>query len=218
MLTIGEKIKYFRTQRSLTQTQLAELSGLHPVSVRKYETNKMQPQYPQLERMASALGVSVGAIAGTDISSIRFETEGDLMGLLISWYKAKILIIEGTRGENNLIDADSACLKLSPLFRRYFQAFCEKEQKKETIQMDDLSLRLITLSSFKKLLQWESIYDSYCQMQNKYASDPSAAVQSALQDLANTLELTEMNLQASLLILNLPQGGLAVKPIAGILP
>ena len=63
MLTIGEKIKYFRTQRGLTQTQLAEYSGLHPVSVRKYETNKMQPQLPQIERIAFALGVSVGAIA-----------------------------------------------------------------------------------------------------------------------------------------------------------
>ena len=33
----------------------------------------------------------------------------------------------------------------------------------------------------------------------------------ALQEMADTIELTEMNLQASLLILNLPQGGLTVK-------
>jgi transcriptional regulator with XRE-family HTH domain len=211
MLTIGEKIRYFRTQRGLTQAQLAEYSGLHPVSVRKYETNKMQPQLPQIERIASALGVSVGAIAGTDTASIRYETEGDLMGLLISWYKAGILCIEGKRGENNVIDVDTAQLKFTPGFRRFFYAVSETDNKKETIRMDDLSLRFMTDSAFKKLLQWEGLYHSYRLMQQKYEGNPDSTVQSALQEMADTLELTEMNLQASLLILNLPQGGLTVK-------
>ena len=130
MLTIGEKIKYFRTQRGLTQAQLAEYSGLHPVSVRKYETNKMQPQLPQIERIASALGVSVGAIAGTDTASIRYETEGDLMGLLISWYKAGILCIEGKRGENNVIDVDTAQLKFAPASADSFMLFLRQITKK----------------------------------------------------------------------------------------
>ena len=46
-MTIGEKIKYCRKQIGITQDKLAELTGIHPVSIRKYETNKM-------------LGVSVG--------------------------------------------------------------------------------------------------------------------------------------------------------------
>ena len=48
-------------------------------------------------------------------------------------------------------------------------------------------------------------------MRQKYEGNPSTAVQGALQEMADTIELTEMNLQASLLILNLPQGGLTVK-------
>ena len=40
MLTVGDKIKYFRKQRGMTQAQLAELTGIHPVSIRKYEINK----------------------------------------------------------------------------------------------------------------------------------------------------------------------------------
>ena len=33
MLTVGDKIKYFRKQRGMTQAQLAELTGIHPVSI-----------------------------------------------------------------------------------------------------------------------------------------------------------------------------------------
>ena len=58
-MTIGEKIKYCRKQIGITQDKLAELTGIHPVSIRKYETNKMQPQPPQLEKIAAALGKEV---------------------------------------------------------------------------------------------------------------------------------------------------------------
>ena len=54
-MTIGEKIKYCRKQIGITQDKLAELTGIHPVSIRKYETNKMRPQPPQLEKIAAAL-------------------------------------------------------------------------------------------------------------------------------------------------------------------
>ena len=103
----------------------------------------MQPQLPQIERIAFALGVSVGAIAGTDTASIRYETEGDLMELLISWYKAGILFIEGKRGENNVIDVDTAQLKFTPAFRRFFYAVSETDNKTETIRMDDLLLNVL---------------------------------------------------------------------------
>ena len=58
MLTIGDRIKYFRKRRGLTQAQLAECTGIHPVSIRKYETNKMQPQLSQIEKIADALCLS----------------------------------------------------------------------------------------------------------------------------------------------------------------
>ena len=61
-MTIGEKIKYCRKQIGITQDKLAELTGIHPVSIRKYETNKMQPQPPQLEKIAAALGVRMAVI------------------------------------------------------------------------------------------------------------------------------------------------------------
>ena len=69
-MTIGEKIKYCRKQIGITQDKLAELTGIHPVSIRKYETNKMQPQPPQLEKIAAALGVSYNALNGSDAAAL----------------------------------------------------------------------------------------------------------------------------------------------------
>ena len=47
----------------MTQSQLAERTGIHPVSIRKYETNKTIPQPEQIRRIADVLCVSYTAIA-----------------------------------------------------------------------------------------------------------------------------------------------------------
>ena len=102
-MTIGEKIKYFRKRIGITQAKLAELSGIHPVSIRKYETNKMVPQAAQIDRLAEALSVSSFALAGIE-NNIRLETVGDFMGLMIMLIKTKIVSINGEREENGMIN------------------------------------------------------------------------------------------------------------------
>ncbi|MEE1047748.1 MAG: helix-turn-helix transcriptional regulator, partial [Clostridia bacterium] len=106
-MTIGEKIKYFRKRIGITQAKLAERSGIHPVSIRKYEINRMVPQTPQIDRLAEALGVSSFALAGFE-NNIRLETVGDFMGLMIMLIKTKIVSINGEREENGMINADTA--------------------------------------------------------------------------------------------------------------
>ena len=101
-MTIGEKIKYCRKQIGITQDKLAELTGIHPVSIRKYETNKMQPQPPQLEKIAVALGVSYNALNGSDNAGLRLETVGDLMSVLMVLCNSGILQISGERGEQDV--------------------------------------------------------------------------------------------------------------------
>lgn len=39
-MDIGERIKFCRKHRGMTQDRLAEETGIHPVSIRKYETGK----------------------------------------------------------------------------------------------------------------------------------------------------------------------------------
>ena len=74
-MTIGEKIKYFRTRIGITQAKLAELSGIHPVSIRKYETNKMVPQAPQIDRIAETLGTHVFSSGITHVGGTKFQAK-----------------------------------------------------------------------------------------------------------------------------------------------
>lgn len=63
MLTIGDKIKYFRKQRGITQAQLAELTGWQPLS-------------QQIERIAQALWVSSGAFSSVHTDGIHLDKGG----------------------------------------------------------------------------------------------------------------------------------------------
>ena len=120
-MTIGEKIKYCRKQIGITQDKLAELTGIHPVSIRKYETNKMQPQPPQLEKIAAALGVSYNALNGSDTAGLRLETVGDLMGVLMVLCNSGILQINGARGEDTLLKDDTVSIYLNPVLSSYLE-------------------------------------------------------------------------------------------------
>ena len=120
-MTIGEKIKYCRKQIGITQDKLAELTGIHPVSIRKYETNKMQPQPPQLEKIAAALGVSYNALNGSDTAGLRLETVGDLMGVLMVLCNSGILQISGERGEDNLLKDNTVSIHLNPVLSSYLE-------------------------------------------------------------------------------------------------
>ena len=73
---------------------MAAMTGIHPVSIRKYETNKMHPQSAQIERLAEALQVNSSAISGSNSEIIHPETTGDLMGLLRVWHKSGIFILK----------------------------------------------------------------------------------------------------------------------------
>lgn len=58
-MDIGLRIKEKRNAAGLTQSQLAELSGVAVITIRQYESNKRQPRADQLRAIASALGVTV---------------------------------------------------------------------------------------------------------------------------------------------------------------
>lgn len=197
MLTVGDKIKYFRKQRGMTQAQLAELTGIHPVSIRKYETNKMQPQSQQIERIAEALRVNSSALSTSSSDIIHMETKGDLMGLLMLWHKSGILSIEGERGEDNLLDAATVHLQPNTVFGTYLALSCDQAKKEEVIHLDNLNVVLQDKSILQNLLRWESLYNGYVLMSAKYGDSDSEPVLAALNELKENLELIEMELQGN---------------------
>lgn len=77
---IGEKIKELRKNAHLTQKELAKLSGIAEITIRKYENNQRNPKKEQIERIARALNVDPFDIlaykdfdSNIDIDALRKE-------------------------------------------------------------------------------------------------------------------------------------------------
>ena len=156
-MTIGEKIKYCRKQIGITQDKLAELTGIHPVSIRKYETNKMQPQPPQLEKIAAALDVSYNALNGIDSAGMRLETVGDLMGVLMVLCNSNILQITGERGEDNLLKFETVNVQFNPILASYLELNYNTHGNQKTLSLKDVLLNIRSHRTFNDLLIWEKI-------------------------------------------------------------
>lgn len=204
-MTIGEKIKYFRTRIGITQSKLAEISGIHPVSIRKYETNKMIPQAQQIDRIAEALGVSSFAIAGFE-NNIRLETIGDFMGLLIMLIKTKLVVIEGERGTDNIYEAETVSFKVNPLISQFFNANTSEKE----FNASDIMYHLKRNNILDDILNWEKINYGYEKCAAKYSDTPDKNTQSALEQLKNDKEAIEMELQRSSILLD-TKGGIGVR-------
>lgn len=58
-MTTGEKIKYFRNMRGISQDMLGQLSGINPATIKKYEYGIRNPKPDQLLKIANALGISI---------------------------------------------------------------------------------------------------------------------------------------------------------------
>lgn len=63
---IGEKIREIRKNSNLTQKDLAKLSGIAEITIRKYENNERNPKKEQIEKIAKALKVTPFEIMGYD--------------------------------------------------------------------------------------------------------------------------------------------------------
>ena len=112
-MTIGEKIKYLRKQKGVTQTELSKLTGIHQVSITKYEKGKMIPQPDQLQKIVDALDVS--PIIFFEYNNFKVETQGDLIGLLINLCKSRVLMVKGRRGRNSALVPNTVTFEFAPI-------------------------------------------------------------------------------------------------------
>ena len=56
-MTTGEKIKYFRNMRGISQDMLGQLSGINSATIKKYEYGIRNPKPDQLLKIANALAI-----------------------------------------------------------------------------------------------------------------------------------------------------------------
>ena len=196
-MNTSEKIKYFRKQLDITQDMLAALTGIHPVSIRKYETNKMQPQPAQLERIAAALGVSYNALNGTGHAGLRLETVGDLMGVLMVLTNSGVIKITGERGADHMLKEDTVSVSFNPVLSSYL----EIEGKGSRLSLQDALLHVRSQCIFQDLLAWEKMNFLYASAVQSAKDQPSEAAQEAVKEIENTKDLVELELQKSQVLL-----------------
>ena len=196
-MTIGEKIKYFRKRIGITQAKLAELSGIHPVSIRIYEINKMVPQAAQIDRLAEALGVSSFALAGFE-NNIRLETVGDFMGLMIMLIKTKIVSVNGEREESGMINADTVSFVINPFITNFFAAKSDKTE----LSANTLLYYLKNENILSDILKWERINHRYEKCAAEICDTSDKELINILEELKEQKEVVELELQHSNVLLN----------------
>jgi transcriptional regulator with XRE-family HTH domain len=59
-----DRLRKFRESKGLSQTELAEKTGLQPSAVSHFETGKRAPSFDNLKRLADALDVTVDYLLG----------------------------------------------------------------------------------------------------------------------------------------------------------
>lgn len=210
-MTVGERIKYCRERLGITQNELANLSGLHPVSIRKYETNKMQPQPLQLEKIAAALSVSYNALNGISNDGMRLETVGDLMGVIMALCNSGILRFCGERDKDGLIISDTASIQFASVLASYFDIEYLAEEKQQRLSLTDAILKVKSLGYLEKLLQWEQMRYLYYATAFSIGENPDQKTQEQFDKYTEEKEICEIELQCSSVLLDSPDGRRWVK-------
>lgn len=66
-MSIGEKIKYYRKQKGMTQQELAASVGVANTTITGYEKGNREPNAPMIIKIARALGVTGDDLLDLDI-------------------------------------------------------------------------------------------------------------------------------------------------------
>lgn len=69
---IGQRIKKYRTQKKLTQEQVAEMAGISPKHLSRIENGHHNPRFDMIIQIAQALNIPTDALA-RDISDDNIE-------------------------------------------------------------------------------------------------------------------------------------------------
>lgn len=73
----GEKIRYFRERKGMSQLELSEKTEIHVGTIRKYELGLRYPKMKQLKKIASGLEISP-----IEFLDIEIENEADMIAML----------------------------------------------------------------------------------------------------------------------------------------
>lgn len=118
-MTIGEKIKYFRTLHGFTQDQLVQATGLSISALQKYESDERKPKPEQLLKISQALGISINIFMDFDI-----HTVSDLLSLIFKMNEQLDLKFNAEKDANGNIRPDTLNLSFgNPLINQKLSTY-----------------------------------------------------------------------------------------------
>lgn len=188
-MTIGEKIKYVRKLYHMSSAELAERTGIHPVSIRKYESNKMVPQSAQIERLAAAFHLSPAIFSGLTDMRFDFQYSGDCLGMLIMLYTSGTLIINGERDKKNILKKETVKFTVSPLLQKFLQ-FSEKDK---ALPFDDVNVLIKDNDTLDRFIFWEFMYNRRDELYDAYMEEETKENEEAFNQICNDYDEIEMN-------------------------
>ena len=135
---LGEKIKKYREEKKLTQMEVAEVLGVKPTTISKYEAGTLEPNIESLKKLAELFEVSVDKLIKEDefdvskinvLEVLREQKEMKLKGNL--YHKTQIIFAYNT----NHIEGS----KLTEDQTRYIYEMNTLSTEKESIiNLDDI--------------------------------------------------------------------------------
>ena len=188
-MTIGEKIKYVRKLYHMSSAELAERTGIHPVSIRKYESNKMVPQSAQIERLAAAFHLSPAIFSGFTDMHFDFQYSGDCLGMLIMLYTSGALITNGERDEKSILKKETVKFTVSPLLQKFLQ-FSEKDK---TLSFEDVNVLIKDNDTLDRFIFWEFMYNRRDELYDAYMEEATKENEEAYNQICNDYDEIEMN-------------------------
>lgn len=198
-MTLGERIRLCRKSAGLTQEQLAEVTGIHSVSINKYEKDKMVPKPDQLGKIAMALNVSTMALNGKEDPAFRVETVGDFMGFLFSMHHAGIMMLKGERDDQGYIKEDTAYIEVNPAIRQYFGV--------KGLEQDPNGLEIILKNKhvLSDLINWEQSENYLTTHKDEYDKMPPEQ-KAAFDEIKTYMDIIELKLSQSNVMLDTSSG------------
>ena len=130
-MDIAERIKKLREIYNITSNDLAKITGIHPVSIRKYETNKMVPGIDVIDKMCEALKLPRMVFEGIPKQYTDYSFAGDFYQQLF------LLIANGTLNIDGFIngkDKIETYFTLNQDLSRYIQIKNGSEDIKKIMQ------------------------------------------------------------------------------------
>lgn len=204
-MTIGKKISFLRKRLKITQEDLAERTGIHVVSIRRYENDKMLPKEAQVEKIANVLNVRPYVLSESNLN-FNIETDGDLYSLFISLYKSGLITFKNANDGNNVdIEINDNITKLFDLIIHSDvnknndvnkHSDVNKKINKHTLSLS-LNNNLKDLPSYNLFLRWLDAIKGLEGFINSLADKDNPVAVETIKTIKEQIEQYELELLQS---------------------